>query len=92
MVEMWVERVFKNPSGSLTLKGKVDGNANYSFSMTLGDKSTYATIDTASGIFNLRGNDTHVWIGLGRSFNHHVNPETPDYRIIEPEQKMESNS
>jgi hypothetical protein len=89
---IWVDKVIKNPSGSLTVNGKVDGHPDYSFVMTLGEESVSATIGTADGVFNLRGNKSHAWIGLGRSFNHHVNPETPDYRVVKPEQQMESNS
>lgn len=89
---IWVDNVIKNPSGSLTVNGKVDGHPDYSFVMTLGKESVHATIGTAAGVFNLRGNRSHAWIGLGRSFNHHVNPETPDYRVVKPEQQMESNS
>tara|TARA_R110002072_G_scaffold31735_2_gene97495 strand:+ start:13153 stop:13803 length:651 start_codon:yes stop_codon:yes gene_type:complete len=91
-ISVWVDKVTKNPSGSLTINGKVDGYSDYSFVMTLGPESTFATIGTSSGVFNLRGNKSHVWIGLARSFNHHVNPATPDYRSPEPELQTESNS
>jgi hypothetical protein len=91
-VSIWVDKVVKNASGSLTITGKVDGYADYSFVMTLGPETTFATIGTSSGVFNLRGNKSHAWIGLARSFNHHVNPDTPDYRIVEPDLPTESNS
>ena len=91
-INVWVDKVTKNPSGSVTINGKVDGYADYSFVMTLGPETTFATIGTSSGVFNLRGNKSHVWIGRARSFNHHVNPEIPDYRSAEPELQTESNS
>ena len=91
-ISVWVDKVAKNPSGSLTITGKVDGYSDYSFVMTLGPKSTFATIGTSSGVFSLRGNRSHVWIGLARSFNHHVNPDTPDYRSVELELQTESKS
>jgi hypothetical protein len=82
--ELWVESANLNTSGSITLAGKVDGYSDYSFVMTLGPKSTFATIGTAAGVFNLRGNLQHFWVGLGRSFNHHVDPTKPDFRIVLP--------
>jgi len=49
--------------------------------MTISQSSTFATIGTEQGVYNLRGDASVAWIAPARAFNHHVDPSIPDYRL-----------
>ena len=80
-LEVEVEQVSQTSSGNLTILGKINGNPWLDFVATFGESSSNATIGTEQGVFNLRGNRDLAWIASGRSFNHLVDTNVPDYRI-----------
>jgi hypothetical protein len=80
-MEVKINSVEQLKSGNVSIRGKVNGNPLLDFVMTLGERSTFATIGTEEGVFNLRGNLEVAWIAPARAFNHHVDPNVLDYRI-----------
>ncbi|XOV89503.1 MAG: hypothetical protein ACFHX7_06365 [Pseudomonadota bacterium] len=82
--EVWVESVERLASGNLSIKGAIDGQQPYSFVMTIGRTSVFATFGTPSGTYNLRGNTAYGWIASTRAMREQFSPTRPDYRVPEP--------
>lgn len=76
-----IEKVRLHASGSRSLYGHWNGDRRYGLVLTVGARSTFATIGTPAGIFNLRGNADLAWIVPAREFQRHINPDVPDYVV-----------
>ena len=77
-----------------------DGSQEYSFVLTLGDKNTYAHVNTAKGSVELVGTRTYGWLMESANIAPDVDFSLPDHffvdpdpqdRILEPEPPSESN-
>lgn len=80
-IRISVRAVDKLASGNTSVLGKVNDNPLLDFVMTIGQNSTFATIGTERGVYNLRGDASVAWIAPARAFNHHVDPSIPDFRL-----------
>lgn len=91
-VRVSIRTVDKLASGNTSILGKIDGNPLLDFVMTVGEKSTFATIGTEQGVYNLRGDESLAWIAPAKAFNHHVDPKVLDYRVPKlPDAQAASN-
>jgi hypothetical protein len=79
------ERVETKASGARSVRGHIEGDRRFGFVLTLGETSTFATIGTPQGIFNLAGNRELAWIVSQRELDRLLDPSRPDYVVIEPE-------
>ena len=77
-----------------------DGSQEYSFVLTLGEKNTYAHINTANGSVELVGSRTYGWLMESANIAPDVDFSLPDHffvdpdprdRILEPEPPSENN-
>jgi len=73
-------------SGNVSFRGHLESNSLFSFVMTLGETSMFATIGTPDGIFNVSGNQDSAWVIPAASLKKQMNTEMLDYRSI-PENK-----
>ncbi|MFT5571076.1 MAG: hypothetical protein ACI9FB_000740 [Candidatus Azotimanducaceae bacterium] len=67
-------------SGNVSLKGHLESNSLFSFVMTLGKKSMFATVGTPGGIFNVSGNQDFAWVIPAASLKKLMDTNVPDYR------------
>jgi hypothetical protein len=81
-----VEHVKKSPSGNLSVRGHINGDRRFGFVLTLGRESTFATIGTPQGIFNLTGNAEVAWIVAQRELDHQIDPSQPDFVVSQAKQ------
>lgn len=86
-VSVKIDTIDVLPSGNRSVIGHLVGEVDTGFIMTLGDRSIFATISTVDGIFNLRGNDDYAWVVSSRQLKRHLDPDIPDYRVPERDQK-----
>ncbi|MDZ7781816.1 MAG: hypothetical protein U5K56_02340 [Halioglobus sp.] len=73
-------------SGNVSIKGHVNDNRIYSFILTLGESSMFATLGTPNGIFNIRGNSEHAWVIPAKALEGHVDPDVADFRVSEAQE------
>ena len=71
-------------SGNLSLKGHIEGDELFSFVMTVGGESVFATLGTREGIYNLSGNRQQVWVIPAASLRKQMNTDILDYRSKKP--------
>ncbi|MFT4797910.1 MAG: hypothetical protein ACJAXW_002766 [Candidatus Azotimanducaceae bacterium] len=91
-VRVSIRTVDKLASGNISILGKIDGNPLLDFVMTVSEMSTFATIGTEQGVYNLRGDESLAWIAPAKAFNHHVDPAVLDYRVPkQPDAQAASN-
>lgn len=94
-------KVDANIAHTRILEGTLeDGSQEYSFVLTLGDKNTYANINTAKGSVELVGTRTHGWLMESANIAPDVDFSLPDHffidpdprdRILEPEPQIKSD-
>ncbi|MBL4681627.1 MAG: hypothetical protein JKY88_13010 [Pseudomonadales bacterium] len=72
-------------SGNVSIIGHLKSNEIFSFVMTLGENSMFATIGTAAGIYNVSGNRELAWVIPALSLRKQMNTDVLDYRSINPE-------
>lgn len=78
------------PSGNVSIKGHLKSNEIFSFVMTIGETSMFATIGTARGIYNVSGNRELAWVIPALSLRKQMNTDVLDYRLIDPEKSSAS--
>jgi hypothetical protein len=67
-------------SGNVSMRGHLRSNEIFSFVMTLGESSMFATIGTPEGIYNVSGNKNSAWIIPAASLKKQMNTDILDYR------------
>ncbi len=74
--------------GSRVIRGNILDDRRFGFLLTLGPKTTFATIGTPAGVFNLTGSRDLAFIVPGRELTRRVESGL-DYVISEPEELPE---
>ena len=62
-----------------------DGSQEYTFVLTLGEKNTYANINTAKGSVELVGTRTHGWLMESANIAPDVDFSLPDHFFVDPD-------
>ena len=81
-----LNKVDANNAQTLFLEGiHEDGSQEYTFALTLGEKNTYATIDTANGRVELVGTRTHAWLMESANIPSDADFSLPEHFLIDPD-------
>lgn len=67
-------------SGNVSFKGHLISDQLFSFVMTLGKNTMFATIGTPEGIYNVSGNKDSAWVIPAASLKKQMNTDILDYR------------
>ena len=74
------------PPRARSIKGEVDDEGNkYPFVLTLGKGSTFATITTSTGNYELFANLTYGWLMPSANMDDHVDYTLPDHFVENPD-------
>ena len=81
-----VSRVDASVAHTRILEGTVqDGPQEYAFVLTLGDKSTYAHINTFTGSYELVGTRQYGWLMESANIDPDVDFSLPDHFFVDPD-------
>lgn len=74
------------PPRARSIKGEVDDEGEkYPFVLTLGDRSTFATIMTSTGNYELFANLNYGWLMPSANMDDHVDYSIPDHFVENPD-------
>jgi hypothetical protein len=81
-LDVVITRETINASGSRSLQGSLRDDPRFGVVLTLGETTTFATLSTPAGIYNLRGGLDLAWIVSSRELNKVIDPSVPDYVVV----------
>jgi hypothetical protein len=83
-----VDKVVLHSSGSRSWHAHSVDNSRLSFVLTSGSHSTFATVITNSGVFNVKGNKQLAWVVSSSELNRQIDPMAEDYFVVEPKRNQ----
>lgn len=78
-----IEQATILPSGAHSLRGQIIGGRNHGLVITLGENSSFATIGTPQGLYNLVGDGNLAWVYPERELKARIDPAQADFVIPE---------